>query len=125
SQYTIDARRVQIDDANHKLRLLSPAARIRNERQRLDELNSRLEQALNNRLGMWRQNLQAQNRALNLASPQNLLARGYAIVNRALDGKRIVDVLDAAPGTSISVQLSKGKLTATVKDRQLDDRQDK
>ena len=43
-----------------------------------------------------------------------LLARGYAIVYRTGDGKRLSDVQDAAPGTSVTMQLQRGQLTATV-----------
>jgi exodeoxyribonuclease VII large subunit len=117
----VDERRTQLDDVNHKLRLLSPAGRIRNERQRLDEANERLGRAINGRLAAERQTLTAQTRALNLANPRNLLERGYAIVTRALDGKRIIDPIDAGPGTSVNIQLSKGNVTATVKDRKRND----
>lgn len=117
TQYTIDTRRDQLGDASHKLRLLSPASRIRNERQRLDEQNDRLVKAINNRIASVRQELRSQSRALDLANPRNLLDRGYAIVTRAMDGKRVVNAQDAAPGTSINVQLGQGELTATVKDR--------
>jgi exodeoxyribonuclease VII large subunit len=118
---SIDQRREQLDDVSHKLRLLSPASRIRNERQRLDEASERLNRAINTRLTAERKTLTAQSRALNLANPKNLLERGYAIVTRALDGKRVTDAIDAGPGTSVNIQLSKGNLIATVKDRKRDD----
>lgn len=120
-QYAVDTRREQLDDAQHKLRLVSPAARIRNERQRLDELETRLVKAMQNRIMLGRQSLASQSRALDLANPHHLLARGYAIVNRTLDGKRITNAIDAAPGTTVSIQLDKGQLTATVKERKLAD----
>ncbi len=66
----------------------------------------------------WRSLVQGHARSLELANPRNLLARGYAIVTRALDGKRLVDANDAAPGTTIHVQLNKGSLTASVKERE-------
>ena len=55
------------------------------------------------------------------ATQAALLARGYAIVNRTLDGKRITSAIDAAPGTSVNIQLGKGQLTATIKERKIDD----
>lgn len=116
----IVARRDQLVDVEHKLRLVAPLSRIRNDRQRLDELNDRLTQAMNSRVASARRDLKAQERALTLANPRSLLSRGYAIVTRALDGKRIVDAIDAAPGTSLHIQLDKGTLTATVKDRKLE-----
>ncbi len=120
SQYAISARREQLDEVGHKLRLVSPAARIRDGRQRLDELDARLVKAMHSRIAVWRQTLNSQNRALELSNPRHLLARGYAIVTRALDGKRVTDATDAGPGTSVNIQLDKGQLTATVKERTLD-----
>ncbi|MEP7286759.1 MAG: exodeoxyribonuclease VII large subunit [Chloroflexota bacterium] len=120
ARYTIDGRAEQLDDAAHKLRLISPAARIRNDRQRLDELNDRLVKAMANRIAGSRQTLKGQLRALELANPRNLLSRGYAIVTRALDGKRVTDAIDAGPGTSVNIQLDKGSLVAAVKERNLD-----
>jgi len=67
-----------------------------------------------------RQELRSHNRALDLANPRNLLDRGYAIVTRAMDGKRVTNTQDAGEGTSINIQLGKGTLTATVKDRKLE-----
>ncbi len=121
TQYTITVRRDDLNNVSHKLRLVSPAVRIRNDRQRLDELDSRLVKAMQNQIAAARQSLKSQGRALDLANPQNLLARGYAIVSRAMDGKRIVDAKDAGPGTTINVQLNKGQLTAAVKERKLAD----
>ncbi len=120
TQYAIDGRRDQLGDVSHKLRLLSPASRIRNERQRLDEQSDRMTKAINNRILTVRQELRSHIRALDLANPRNLLDRGYAIVTRAMDGKRVASAQDAGEGTSINIQLGKGTLTATVKDRKLE-----
>jgi exodeoxyribonuclease VII large subunit len=124
AQYTVDTRRDQLDEVTHKLRLVSPITRIRNDLQRLDELDARLVKAAHNRIAAWRQILTGQGRALELSNPRNLLARGYAIVTRSLDGKRVTNAIDAGPGTSIDIQLDKGQLTATVKERKLDDAQE-
>ncbi len=122
AQYAIDQRREQLDEIGHKLRLVSPAGRIRNDRQRLDELDTRLIKAIQSLIAAHRQKLVAQDRALDLANPHHLLARGYAIVTRALDGKRVTDAADAGPGTSVNIQLNKGQLTATIKERKSDGR---
>jgi exodeoxyribonuclease VII large subunit len=121
AQHAIEIRREGLDDAAHKLRLVSPTGRIRSERQHLADLDARLNRAMQNRIGTIQQKLAAQSRALDLANPKNLLARGYAIVTRAMDGKRLTEAIDAAPGTSINIQLAQGNLTATVKDRKLDE----
>jgi exodeoxyribonuclease VII large subunit len=121
TQYTIDTRHEQLSEVYHKLRLLSPASRIRNERQRLDEQSERLVKAMNNHVLTARRDLQSRSHALDVANPRNLLDRGYAIVTRAMDNKRVTNALDAGPGTSVDIQLGKGTLTATVKDRKLDE----
>ncbi len=118
--YAIVTRRDELEDLARALRLISPAARIRNDRQRLDDLSLQLGKAVTTALATRRQSLRTQERALILANPFNLLTRGYAIVTR-LDGKRITNAVDAAPGTTVNIQLDKGQLTATVKDRILDD----
>ena len=117
---TLAARRGELDDVRHKLRLVSPVSRLRTERQRVDELHARLFRAMTAQLTRRRESLAAQERALKLANPQHLLSRGYAIVSRKLDGKRITRAQDAGPGTTIQVQLADGSLTATVKDRTVD-----
>jgi exodeoxyribonuclease VII large subunit len=96
--------------------------RIRSDRQRLDELNERLIKAARNRITTMQQNVAGHSRALDRANPQNLLARGYAIVTRPLDGKRVSNANDAGPGTTVNIQLNKGQLTATVKERKLDEK---
>lgn len=121
AQYAIDTRRETLDDAIHKLRLVSPLARLRSERQRLDELDIRLTAIAQRGLTAWRDRVQVHARALELANPRRLLEKGYALVTRTGDGKRITDASDAGPGTTLSIRLHKGRLTATVKDRTLDD----
>jgi exodeoxyribonuclease VII large subunit len=121
ASYDLTMKRESLSEVEHKLRLLSPASRLRNERQRLDEINERLVRAINTGIASQKQSLTAHSRALNLANPHNLLERGYAIVTRTGDGKRVIDPIDTGPGTSITVQVAHGTLIATVKDRKRND----
>jgi exodeoxyribonuclease VII large subunit len=98
---------------------LSPRKYIENQQQRLDDLAVRALTAMNRQIERQRERISAQTRALDAANPASLLGRGYAIVARAGDGKRLVNALDAAPGTAISVTLGHGQLRAVVKDRTL------
>lgn len=123
-EYLIVDRRQQLDEASRTLRLLSPISHIHTERQRLDEASERLSRAIRTQLERRQHALKAQQRAITLANPQNLLARGYAIVTRTLDNKRITNAQEAGPGTSVSIQLANGTLVATVKDRKLNDQLD-
>jgi len=110
-------RRGTIEDHARTLRHLSPERTIQNARQRLDTFSARMATATASRLKLQRERLNAISRALEAANPEALLSRGYAIVTRAGDGKRITDANDAAPGTGITITLGSGELRATVKER--------
>ncbi len=116
-QNALDQRVVDLDAAEHKLRLVSPLAALRNYRQRVDELDARLVRGSRAMVNQKRALLANAERTLERANPLHLLARGYAIVSRGMDGKRITDVMDAAPGTSLDIQLNQGRLKVTVKER--------
>lgn len=97
---------------------LSPAYNVQNARQRIDDLIGRMDTYTRHRLSRERQRLTAQARALEAASPLGLLERGYALVTRTADGKRVTSTQDAAEGTSITVTLRDGQLIAAVRQRQ-------
>lgn len=108
-------------DANRRLlERLSPLVGIQSARQRIDELANRLDTHLRHTLARRRDRLEARVRALEAASPTALLARGYAIVTRAGDGRRVASAHDAAEGTWIHIALHDGRLGATVRERQFD-----
>lgn len=111
---TVEVRRGELSEAAHKLRLVSPIARVRNERQRVDELAMRLSNAVDMRLAALRASLSAESRALELANPRHLLARGYALVTRADEDRPLTDAAEVAPGTVLHIRLSKGSVVATV-----------
>ncbi len=113
----IETARQALAGQSRALRYLSPQVQIDNRRQRLDELDRRLQSAVRRRIEVAHERLNNQRRALIAMNPTNILARGYAIVSRAGDGKRLSDAQDAAPGTSLTVQLQRGQLKATVTER--------
>ncbi len=117
----IENERIAVTGLRRAMRHLSPRLRVQNSRQRLDELNTRLVAAMQRQSSRSRERLGSQRRALEAANPANILARGYAIVTRVGDGKRLSNAVDAAPGTNITVQLHTGQLKAIVKERTLDD----
>ena len=100
---------------------LSPQRQITNFQQRTDELSLRLERGMENRLTNIRQRLITKQAALQASNPNAILARGYAIIRRAGDGKQISDSIEADSGTLLNIQLHRGSLRATVKDRSLSD----
>jgi exodeoxyribonuclease VII large subunit len=116
----VASRRYALDNVAHRVRLLSPAGRVRNERQRLDELDLRLRRAAERLHGSRRERLALLARALEAANPLALLARGYALVTRADDGRRVIAADDAPPGAEIVLQLARGRLRAVVKEHNPD-----
>jgi exodeoxyribonuclease VII large subunit len=103
------------------LRHLSPAGDIRNARQRVDDVTLRLARGIRGRLVALHQELATQQASLRGSSPRAILARGYAIVTRAGDGKQISDAIDAAEGTMLDIRLHRGELKANVRERELED----
>jgi exodeoxyribonuclease VII large subunit len=117
----LDTLRDQVAEHERTLRLLSPRNALTNNRQRIDDLNNRITGALHHQIERRRERLAAQGRALDAANPANLLERGYAIVTRTGDGKRLSRAIDAGPGTGITVQLADGELRTVVKERTLNE----
>lgn len=117
----IDSGRDQVEGLARSLRHLSPRSSIDGSRQRIDSLSERLQNTMTRLVSQRRERLTAQSNALDAANPTNLLRRGYAIVARTGDGKRLSSALEAAPGTGLTVTLVDGELRATVKERTLND----
>ncbi len=111
----IDLARQALDTQQRALRYLSPRVQIDNRRQRLDDTTNRLQRAVRRQIDNGRDKMRSQRRTLSSVNPANILARGYALVYDA-DGKRLSAASDAPVGTSINVQLSKGRLRASVTD---------
>jgi exodeoxyribonuclease VII large subunit len=96
-----------------RLQRAHPGVRLRQQVQRLDELDLRLRGAWENRLSRLLHRLQLAQRSLDAISPLATLARGYAIVT----GPDAVVVQDAARlniGDEIEARLAKGRLKARV-----------
>lgn len=118
-QTQIDNKRQMVERIRRDLGYYSPEVTIRNFRQRIDDLNARMGKASQNRLNLLKLRLQGKSEALHAASPQAILSRGYAMVTRTEDGKRVTSELDAAPGTGITLQLKDGELKARIEDKNI------
>ncbi len=115
----VDGLRSDIAVQERALRHLSPRNTLDNFRQRVDDMNNRMMGALERRIERNRERLAAQTKALDAANPSNLLQRGYAILTRTGDGKRLSRAIDAGPGTNITITLADGELRAAVKERNI------
>lgn len=121
-QAELDRRRDALAMARRALGHLSPASQVRGLRQRVDDLNARLVAGWRGRSAVWRERLAARAAALAAANPQSILARGYAIVSRSEDGRRLTGASGVRPGTGISIQFGDGDLKARVEDRESHER---
>jgi exodeoxyribonuclease VII large subunit len=90
--------------------------------QRLAELDDRLRHAMQARLDALTRRISLIERGLTALSPIDTLARGYAIVTQADDGRLVTESRSVAAGTRIDVQLAEGCLDATVDSVRPDER---
>ena len=98
------------------LRGLSPLVRVRNARQRIDDWQARMIAAQRGRLTLLRERVEARDAALVAASPDVILARGYAFVSDAATGKRIASASEARQHERIAVYFHDGAINAKVED---------
>ena len=105
---------------DHRLKQTSPIRRINNDRQRLDEVASRVITALQNSLGLKRVNLAGCKNRLHNIDPQAVLKRGYALLNQ-MDGTWIQSARQVKPGEKLLVSMFDGKFNAMPEKPQLKD----
>jgi exodeoxyribonuclease VII large subunit len=119
-EYTISSKRSALGEKRWALSRVSPEAKLRVYRQRLDDWTTRMDASARGRLALLRERLAGRRSALNAANPQAILARGYAIVTRTEDGTRVTSAEQGAPkpGVGITIQLHDGELVARVEDKE-------
>ena len=100
-----------------QLRYLSPERRIQSERQRVDELARRALSALVHNFQLQKKHIQGTQSRLEALSPLAVLARGYAVVTRKVDGSVVSRVAQTEPGQQIQIRVSDGQLDAEIVDR--------
>ena len=114
-QYVVEGKKAVLRDTRHRLQVSSPAWRIQNDIQRLDNLSERLlrasRQAQQIRHLTWKD---AHNR-LNSNNPLAILQRGYAVINN-VQGKIIKNIGEVQSGQQVQVRLVDGSFKADVKE---------
>ncbi len=105
-------RRNLLSEAAGNLRFYSPARRIQSDRQRLDDLAHRTAAGQAHRLALEATRLEGWDKRLEALNPLHVLARGYAVVTRLVDGKLVHRVADAHD--VIRVRVSDGEFDAEV-----------
>jgi exodeoxyribonuclease VII large subunit len=96
------------------LRRLSPQTWIDGRRQRVDDLSRTAQATITHRLSLAHARLDGLGLRLSALNPAATLARGYAIVRRADDGRVVVSVGQVSSGDRLSVGVSDGQFDSTV-----------
>ncbi len=110
----IQARMRRLDVASTRLRHLDLRLRLNYFHKQLDTHTTAMQVTMHNGLLRRRARLDHLTAQLQALSPTNILERGYALVFDS-EGNLVKDAALARPGTDITAQVAKGKITATVK----------
>ena len=100
--------------AQSELRRSSPRLRILNNIQRLDELQGRLERAIQQQLQRKQNNLANASDRLASLNPQAVLKRGYAIITDQATGQIISHTRQAVPWQPVWLQVQDGSIPAQI-----------
>ena len=109
----IQSRMRRLDVASTRLRHLDLRLRLNYFHKQLDTHTTAMNVAMQNGLLRRRARLDHLAAQLQALSPTNILERGYALVFDA-DGNLVKDAKQVQPGSEITAQVAKGKVTANV-----------
>jgi len=112
-QSMLSTRRWALNDQANRLRLYSPVARLRGDRQRLDELARRAGIALAHRLELSRARLNGLEQHLSSLNPMAVLGRGFAVVSRP-DGAVVRSKAQVSAGDALDVHVTDGSFGVRV-----------
>lgn len=110
----VQTRRWESDALRADLRRISPAARLSNARQRVDELGLRAATAMSHRTALLRERLRGLSIGLSGLDPAAVLTRGYAMVVDAGSGQLIRHTTQASAGRRLRVRVSDGEFGVEV-----------
>ena len=121
-RYILEDKRASLEDKQRTMKRASPQNQVSNLRQRVDELNSRLDIGQRARFSLLRERLKGRSAALNSVNPKAILSRGYAMVTKSADGERVTDSTGAKVGEGITLQFADGDQKARVEDKDTHER---
>ena len=110
----LDRNYVSVDDLHTRLRYASPMHRIQQETQKLDGQILGLNATQAQSQGLMGERLNGLNRRLDALNPHAVLARGYAIVTRQLDGKIVGSVDDVRKNEDLKIHVKDGEFEAKI-----------
>ena len=106
--------RWQLNDQHNRLQRYTPLNRINNYRQRQDEINHRLHNAMLHNEHLRRIHLESLHTRLESLNPAAVLKRGFAILTRQADGRLITSYHQVRSDDQVRVQVSDGEFSARV-----------
>ncbi len=104
--------RVRLTALRRTLRTLNPITQTQRARTQVNDLQRRLTQAMMTQIELQRARLDGLSQHLQVLGPAATLARGYAIVQREIDGRIVRSVQDVAVGDGLRVRVSDGEFVA-------------
>ena len=114
---SLDIRRENFNDVNRRLRIELLLRKLNSTSDETVALVTRFGRAINGRLAEARSNLTAVAGKIDNLSPLKVLARGYSITFRLIDGKTVTDADAVSLGEKLKVRLAKGELVTEVTEK--------
>jgi exodeoxyribonuclease VII large subunit len=99
---------------NQRLQNQHPQRRLQDLLIKINNIRQSIDKYIVNTIIQHKKSLQDLARTLNAVSPLKTISRGYAIVTSTQTGEVITNIQQAQPGTSITTQLSDGRLASTI-----------
>ncbi|MEL6524121.1 MAG: exodeoxyribonuclease VII large subunit [Chloroflexota bacterium] len=112
----ITSRRSDLSILTRTLNSASPIRYVQDTRQRLDDRTEHMTDNLHRQLALLRERLQNRRNAIESASPNAILKRGYAIVTNTADDAPITSITDIKPDTTLTIRLHDGIINTTITD---------
>ncbi len=115
-RYLIEARlqleRRRYSTSRRELERTSPSRVLAAARQHVDESQHQLEGALRHLVQLRQEHLRGSALQLHALSPLLTIGRGFAVVRRAADGRRITSVADVTAGQGLNIRVADGSFAA-------------
>ena len=113
----VERRRFQADQYRLRLQLHDPMSTLRQQRQRLADLQDQMEEAMKRKLTMAKHRLALAGGRLYGLSPLEKISRGFGFLTDE-NSRRIEHAADVNPGDLITIRITDGRLKARVTERE-------
>ena len=113
----VERRRFQADQYRLRLQLHDPMSTLRQQRQRLADLQDQMEEAMKRKLTMAKHRLALAGGRLHGLSPLKKISRGFGFLTDE-NSRRIEHAADVNPGDLITIRITDGRLKARVTERE-------